>query len=227
MIARLRTLAFMIVFYGGSVPIVLATPLTAMFGHRALVANVHVWSRLHRWAAKRLLGIESRFTGGVSASPAFYAAKHQAMYETLELALVLGNPVVVIKRELAGIPVWGWAVRQYGAIIVDRDASSSALRQMMREAKIALDQGRSVLIFPEGTRVRPGETPPLKSGFAGLYRVLDLPVVPIAIDSGKCWPKTGPKRPGIVDFRFGEAIPPKLPREEIEERVHAAINVLE
>jgi 1-acyl-sn-glycerol-3-phosphate acyltransferase len=98
---------------------------------------------------------------------------------------------------------------------------------MMRDAKTALGEGRSVLIFPEGTRVLPGEMPPLKAGFAGLYRMLGLPVVPIALDTGKVWPRKGPKRPGVVTLRFGEPIPPGLPRAEIEARVHAAINVLE
>lgn len=227
MIAQLRTLAFQFFFYLGSVPIVLATPLTASLGHRALVANVHLWSRYHRLCAHWLLGIISRYEGGVSPEPTFYAAKHHAMFETLELCLMLGNPVFVIKRELSQIPVWGWAIRQYGAIVVDREANAAALRQMMREAKVALDDGRSVIIFPEGTRVAAGEKPPLRSGFAGLYRVLGLGVVPIAINSGHVWPKDGPKRPGVVTFRFGERIPAKLPREEIEARVHAAINVLE
>lgn len=227
MIARLRTALFRLAFYLGSVPIVLATPLSAMFGHRVLVANVHVWSRFHRFVARWTLGITSQYVGGVSADPTLYAAKHHAMFETLELCLTLGNPVFVIKRELTSIPVWGWAIQQYGAIVVDRDASSAALRQMMREAKIALDQGRSVIIFPEGTRVAAGEKPPLKSGFAGLYRVLGLPVVPIAINSGNVWPRRGPKRPGVITFHFGDRIPAKLPREEIEARVHAAINILD
>jgi 1-acyl-sn-glycerol-3-phosphate acyltransferase len=83
------------------------------------------------------------------------------------------------------------------------------------------------MIFPEGTRVKPGEQPELKSGFAGLYKMLGLPVVPIATDVGKLWPKGGLKRAGLATFRFGEAIPPGLPRAEIEARVHAAINALE
>lgn len=226
MIAWFRTAMFSLVFYLGSVPIVLATPISSLFGQRAFIANVHLWSRFHRFAARVTLGITTHYEGQIATEPTFYAAKHHAMFETLELCMTLGNPVFVIKRELASIPVWGWAVQRYGAIVVDRDSSSAALRQMMREARAAMAQGRSVIIFPEGTRVAQGETPPLKSGFAGLYRVLGLPVIPIAINSGAVWPKNGPKRPGVVTFLFGERIPPKLSREEIEARVHAAINLL-
>jgi len=132
-----------------------------------------------------------------------------------------------MKQELADIPVWGWAARRYGVIVVDREASAGALRRMLREAKVALDAGRSIVIFPEGTRVAPGEQPPLKAGFAGLYQMLKLPVVPVALDSGTVWPRRGPKRPGVVTIRFGEAIPPGLPRKEAEALVHAAINALE
>jgi 1-acyl-sn-glycerol-3-phosphate acyltransferase len=97
---------------------------------------------------------------------------------------------------------------------------------MLAEAKELIAEGRPILIFPEGTRVPHGQAPELKSGIAGLYRLLNLPVVPIACDSGRLLPKKGLKRPGIVTFRVGETIPPGLPREEIEARVHAAINAL-
>ena len=84
-----------------------------------------------------------------------------------------------------------------------------------------------MLIYPEGTRVPVGETPPLKSGFAALYRALGLPVVPIATDSGRLWGRGLVHQPGTITFRVGETIPAGLPRREIEARVHAAINVLE
>ncbi|WP_286772545.1 1-acyl-sn-glycerol-3-phosphate acyltransferase, partial [Sphingomonas sp. 66-10] len=87
--------------------------------------------------------------------------------------------------------------------------------------------GRSVIVYPEGTRVAPGEQPPLRSGFAGLYKALDLPVVPIATDSGRLLPKKGAKHPGVVTFRIGAPIPAGLPRREAERRVWAEINALE
>ena len=97
---------------------------------------------------------------------------------------------------------------------------------MMVAAKAAVAGGRPVIIFPEGTRVSPGEAPPLQPGFAGLYRALGLPVVPVAQDSGMLWPRKGPKRSGTIHFKVGEIIPAGLKRDEIEARVHAAINAL-
>jgi 1-acyl-sn-glycerol-3-phosphate acyltransferase len=173
------------------------------------------------------LGIRVVVEGTRPTSPALYPAKHQAMFETMELQRMLGAPAMVLKRELANIPLWGWAVRKYGAIVVDRSASAKAMRGMMRDAQVAVGEGRAIMIFPEGTRVKPGETPPLKPGFAGLYRMLNLPVVPVATDSGLVWPRKGLKRPGVVTLRFGEVIPPGLPRAEAEARVHAAMNALE
>lgn len=227
MIARVRATLFAIVFYGLSVPIVLAAPISGAFGQRAMIRHATFWALFHRWAARAILGIQIRIEGERPTGPAFYAAKHQAMFETLELEILLHGPAIVLKRELADIPAWGWAARRYGALVVDRDASAGALRQMMKDARAAKENGRSVLIFPEGTRVMPGEQPPLKSGFAGLYRILAMPTIPIACDTGKVWPREGPKRSGVVTFRFGEAIPPGLPRAEIEQRVHAAINALD
>ena len=222
-----RTILFSAVFYGLSVPIVLATPITALFGPKASRGHVHLWADVLYWSARLILGIDVRVEGNLPEGQFLFAGKHEAMYETIALVRFLDTPAIVMKQELAAIPVWGWAARQYGMIIVDRAASAGALRNMMRDAKTALGEGRSVLIFPEGTRVLPGERPPLKAGFAGLYRMLGLPVVPIALDTAKVWPRKGPKRPGVVTLRFGEPIPSGLPRAEIEARVHAAINVLE
>ena len=227
MIAWLRTWTFRLLFYALSVPVVGTVPVSALFGRRAVIRHAHVWALVHRWLARALLGITVRVEGTPAAMPVFYAAKHQAMFETLELQLLLHGPAMVLKRELSRIPVWGWATARYGAIVADREASATALRSMMRDAKALKAEGRSVLIYPEGTRVRPGARPPLQSGFAGLYRTLALPVVPIALDTGRLLPREGPARPGVVTVRIGAAIPPGLPRGEIEARVHAAINLLE
>lgn len=226
MIDQLRSLLFALVFYGLSVPIVLLAPIPALLGQRVLMRYAHMWAGFQTWCARWILGIRVRVEGTVPQGPVLYAAKHESMFETLELARLLHGPRVVMKRELTRIPIWGWASRIYGVIPVDRQASAKALREILREGEKALAEGRSVLIFPEGTRVKPGEAPPLKPGFAGLYRTLDLPVVPVAVRSGHVWPRRGAKHPGLVTLSLGAPIPPGLPRKEAEALVHAGINAL-
>ncbi len=228
MIALFRSTLFAFIFYPGTAVAVLTAFLTLPFGPMAVRRHALRWAFFHRLCAAWLLGVRSRVEGVIPEGPHLYAVKHQSMYETLELLLIVNDPAVVLKRELADIPLFGFIARAYGVIPVDRAGSATALRRMMRAAAAARDGGRPVLIFPEGTRVPPGEQPPLQPGFAGLYKQLRLPVVPCALDSGRLWPRrTYIKRPGIVTFRFGEALPPGLPRAEIEAKVHAAINVLD
>jgi 1-acyl-sn-glycerol-3-phosphate acyltransferase len=223
----LRTLAFTLIFYAGTVLWVAAALLALPFGRRAVQNVAEGWTRYHRWCAATILGIRTRIEGDVPAGAVLVAAKHQSMFETLDLVPILGRPQVVMKRELARIPVWGWLARRYGMIPVDRGGGAAALRRLMAEAARAVAEGRAIVIFPEGTRVTPGAQPELQPGFAGLYRAFNLPVVPVALDSGRLWPRRGAKRPGTVTIRFGTPIPPGLPRREVEARVHAAINALE
>lgn len=228
MITVLRSLAFTLVFYAGTVVAVLTAFLLLPFGQPVVVRHAIRWARFHHLCTKWLLGIRNRIEGRIPSEPCLYAAKHQSMYETLELLRIVGDPAVVLKRELADIPLFGFIAEKYGVIPVDRAGSATALRRMMRAAAEARDAHRAVMIFPEGTRVAPGEQPPLQAGFAGLYKQLRLPCVPVALDSGRLWPRNSfLKRAGVVTIRFGEPIPPGLPREEIEAKVHAAMNVLE
>ena len=223
-----RSTLFALVFYAWTVIAVLLSFPISLLGQRAIHGWAHQWARAHRWCARYLLGIRTVVEGTPPSGVVLAAAKHQSMFETLELLLMFNEPAIVLKQELAAIPLWGWVVRRYGVIPVDRSAGAPALRRMMRAAETAIAEGRPILIFPEGTRVSVGETPPLQPGFAGLYRALGLPVAPIALDSGRLSPRNSfVKRPGIVTIRFLPPIPPALPRREIEVRVHAAINALE
>jgi 1-acyl-sn-glycerol-3-phosphate acyltransferase len=149
------------------------------------------------------------------------------MLETLEMVRISNLPVIVMKKELADIPLFGWLTRRYGIIAVERSAGAKALRALVDEGRQAVATGRSVIIYPEGTRVRVGETPKLRSGFAALYRALGLPVVPVAVDSGVVWGRGLVHRSGTVTLKIGETVPAGLKRDEVEQRVHAAINALE
>jgi 1-acyl-sn-glycerol-3-phosphate acyltransferase len=222
-----RSALFALVFYSGTLVAVLLAFPAAAIGQGPLTAVTHGWARYHRWCARLLLGVRSRVGGRPRQGAVIVAAKHQSMFETIEMLLVLDRPAVVMKRQLADIPLWGWVARRYGVIPVDREGGAAALRRMLKAAREAIADGRPILIFPEGTRVRPGEKPPLQPGFAGLYKSLGVPVVPVALDSGLVWPRSFVKRPGVVKMCVGEAIPTGLKRPEVEAEVHRAINALE
>lgn len=224
--AVLRSTLFAIIFYLGSIVMVLAAIASVPFGQGAIIAASRRWARWHRWCAAVLLGIRSEVIGTLPQRDALIVFKHEAMFETIEVLTLFDAPAVVMKQELIDIFGWGYVALRHGVIPVDREAGASALRHMLTAAKAAKAQHRPVILFPEGTRVAHGETPPLRAGFAGLYKILGLPVVPVALDSGKVWPRGFLRRPGTVTMLVGETIPPGLPREEVEARVHAAINAL-
>ena len=224
----LRSLLYALVFYPGSVLYVLAGIAVLPLGKGPVRRVADGWTAFNRFCARFLLGIRTRIEGEIPEGAVIVASKHQSMFETTEIQLILDTPATVMKSELGRIPLWGRLTRAYGIIPVDRDGGGPALRRLLRDAGEAVAEGRPIVIFPEGTRVSPGEQPPLEPGFAGLYRALNLPVVPVALDSGRIWPRRSfVKRPGVVTMRFGEPIPPGLPRREVEARVHSAINALE
>lgn len=222
----IRSIAYLLIFYPATAVFVLAGLIISLFGRNATRSLVGAWAEFHHWVAGAVLGVRSEVEGEFPAGAALLAVKHESMYETMEMTWLAGTPAIVLKRELSRIPLFGWLTRRYGVIPVERSAGAKALRAMMEQGRQAAADGRAVVIYPEGTRVPPGSTPPLRPGFAGLYRALGLPVVPVAVDSGRLWPKGMLKRAGTVHFRIGDTIPPGLKRDEIEARVHAAINAL-
>ena len=225
--AALRSLVYAVVFYPGTILLCIAGLGGGLFSQRLMFSAVLGWANMNHWLSRHVLGIRTRVIGTVPEGACLVAVKHQSMFETLEMVRLTSLPVIVIKRELANIPLFGWMTRRYGIIAVDREAGSKALRSLVAQGRKAVQSGRGVVIYPEGTRVPIGETPPLRSGFAALYRALDLPVVPIAMDSGRVWGRGFVHRSGIVTFKVGEVIQAGLPRKVIEAKVHAAINALE
>lgn len=225
--ALVRSLLFALTFYAATVLWVLIGIVATLFGRKPTLAVVLNWVDCHHWLAQHVLGIRTRVVGSIPDGPQLIAVKHQSMFETLEMVRLAKLPVIVMKKELRDIPLFGFMTERYGVIPVERSAGAKALRSMVAAAREAIASKRPVLIFPEGTRVPSGEAPALRSGFAGLYRALGLPVVPVAVDSGRLWSNGFVKHPGTVTFLIGEVIPAGLGRDEIESRVHAAINALE
>jgi 1-acyl-sn-glycerol-3-phosphate acyltransferase len=225
LLAALRSLAFYLLFYGGSVLLVCASVVAVIARPRALRAVVATWGRWHLWCTQNLLGIKVVLDGELPQGPVLIAVKHESFFEAIDTPRLFAAPAVFAKQELFRIPGWGHSALVYGLIPVARDEGAKTLRQMLALAKQRVDEGRPLVIFPEGTRVPHGIRAPLQAGFAGLYKLLRLPVVPIAVDSGRAY-HHAVKRPGQITYKVGETIPAGLPRAEVEARVHEAINAL-
>lgn len=223
--AFLRSLVFYPIFYGFSAVLVVASVLAIPLGRDQLKKIVALWGRWHHWCVERILGIHILQHGSIPDEPVLIAVKHESFFEAIDMPRLFSFPTVFAKRELFLIPGWGFSARVYGLVPVARDKGARALREMIATARLRISEGRPLVIFPEGTRVAHGKQPPLQSGFAGIYKLLGLPVVPIAVNSGPTYHRLI-KRPGTITYQVGETIPAGLPREEMERRVHQAINVL-
>lgn len=222
--AVLRSVLFTVLFYLGSAPIVILGAIASLVFPGAIKGTARMWSGYFRTLLP-VLGIRVVVKGEVPQHAVIVASKHQSAFETIATLYLWRDPAVVLKAELMRIPFWGYIARRHGAIPVERDASTKAMRTMMRAAEDAIAADRPIVIFPEGSRMAPGEAPPLKPGVAGLYKLLKLPVVPLALDSGRLWPRRSfVKRSGTITLSFGEPIPAGLDRRDFEARLHAAIN---
>lgn len=225
LIAAVRSLAFYVLFYGGSALLVVASVIAVIAQQRWLRPIVARWGHWHLWCVRKLLGIEVVLDGALPQGPVLIAVKHEAFFEAIDTPRLFAFPAVFAKQELFRIPGWGHSALVYGLIPVAREEGAKTLRQMIALAKQRVEEGRPLVIFPEGTRVPHGTRPPLQAGFAGLYKLLRLPVVPIAVDSGATYHRLV-KRPGRITYKVGDAIPAGLARDEVEARVHRAINAL-
>jgi len=191
-----------------------------------------VWCDAVLWGLKTFAGQDFEVRGHIPPDGTLIAAKHMSMWDTLALYINLNQPLFVLKRELLNIPFYGWFVRKAGMIAIDREGHASALRKMAAAVRAAIARGHAVIIFPEGTRKKPGAEPAYKPGVAGLYGQLGSECVPVALNSGLYW--TGPggflKRPGKIVLEFLPAIPPGLRRREfmttLEERIETATRKL-
>lgn len=221
----LRSLLFYAIFYFGSIFYVAAALAMASISTRLFHVMSRGWSAYHRFCCRVLLGIRLDTGDAVPRSGVLYAIRHESFFEAIDMPREFDRPAVFAKAELMRIPLWGKAATRYGLIAVERAAGAKALRAMLTAARQRTADGRPLVIFPEGTRMPHGTPGKLQSGFAGMYKLLGLPVIPVAVNSGPLYHRTW-KRAGTIRYLFGEEIPPGLPRAEIEARVEAAINAL-
>jgi 1-acyl-sn-glycerol-3-phosphate acyltransferase len=221
----LRSLLFLLWFALISVILSLIFVPVLLLPRGATVWLARLWARATFWGLTVFAGIDFEVRGTPPRGPVLVAAKHMSMWDTLALYLLLDRPGIVLKRELLYVPFFGWFVWKAAAIPIDRGAGASALRKMSHAARRVLAQGCPVLIFPEGTRKKPGAAPDYKPGVAGLYGQLEVPCIPVALNSGVYW-TSFTKYPGTIILEFLDPIPPGLKRAEfmalLEKRIETA-----
>jgi 1-acyl-sn-glycerol-3-phosphate acyltransferase len=228
----LRSALFLVWFLAVSLLLHIAALPLVFMPRRHLTAAAKLWARMILFGLKWIAGLRYDISGRehIPSGGALIAAKHFTTWETIALLTMLGDPTVVLKRELLRIPLYGWYAERMGMIAIDRAKGASAIRSMRDTARKALKENRQIVIFPEGTRVAVGAPPAYKPGVAALYALLGVSCVPVALNSGLFW--TGPflRRPGTIKVEFLPPIPPGLPRdvfmETLESCVESATNRL-
>lgn len=212
---------------------VLATCLLGLLGLPTLVkdpdgprwlAGIH--ARMTIWLLEQICGLRSEIRGleHLPAAPYIIAVKHQSAWETLVLQIAAPRCRTVVKKELLWLPVYGWYQLRGGSIPIDRKGGGEAVRKMVRIARRRAEEGAPIAIFPEGTRRPLGAPADYHPGVAALYRMLKLPVVPVAVNSGAFWGRESfLKQPGTAVFEILPPIEPGLAKEAFMSRLKEAI----
>jgi 1-acyl-sn-glycerol-3-phosphate acyltransferase len=222
----LRSLIFNVLFYvSTTLFVVLGSPL--LFAPRSwAMAALKVHAKTELWLLKHIVGLDYEIRGRdkLPDGPCLVASKHQSAWETFALIPQFRDPAFLMKRELFWIPVHGWFSHKFGMIPVDRDKGPTALRRMLQAAKERIASGREIILFPEGTRRAPGAPPAYKTGIVLLYNALDVPCVPVALNSGHFWARrTWTRNQGKILVEILDPIPPGLGKKAFLARLQEAI----
>ncbi len=231
----IRSLLFVLWLYLSMVLFAVGLSPALILPHRYAMAVIKAWARFVLFGLRWIAGVRVEFRGleHRPVGPALIAAKHQGMLDVIIPFVVLDDPCIVMKKELAILPFFGWFALKTKMIVVDRAAASKALRDMVKQARERTAEGRQIWIFPEGTRAKPGAPPDYKPGVAALYRDLEVPCWPVATNAGVHWPAHGFRRnPGTAVYEFLPPIEANLKRapfmaeleSRIEERSTALLN---
>lgn len=177
--------------------------------------------------ARHVMGLKLELRGleHLPKSGAYILApKHQSAYETVILPFMLPGASIVLKRELTWFPLWGWYPLRMDMVAIDRGSAMESLDSIVRGAKRMKEQGRPIILFPQGTRVAVGVKKPYKIGIAKVYEETDMPVVPVALNSGLFWGRNSFfKKPGTVVFEFMPALKPGLPPRQMMKQLEEMI----
>lgn len=215
----LRSLVFQIAFYLVTTLYMLAfLPALPFLTRMGLWrSGVMLWVHTNVFLLRVLVGTKAEIRGleNIPAGPLLIASKHQSAWETFALLPLFSDPAFILKRELMLIPVFGWFAARARMIPVDRKGGSAAMRAMTRRAQEAMAEGRQILIFPEGTRRPAGAPPDYKFGVSHLYASLNVPCLPIALNSGLYWPRRAIlKRAGTIRVEILPPIPAGMGRHD-------------
>ena len=205
-----------------------------MLGGIWLLAGPRSWAmqglRLHAkvslWLLRTICGVRMEVRGArhIPAGPCLVVAKHQSAWDTFALIPLFRDPAIVLKAELARIPLYGWFCVKFEHILVRRERAAAALKAMLAEAATKAASGREILIFAEGTRREPGAPADYKPGYVALYESLKLPALPLALNSGLYWPRNSTAmHPGTIIVEILEPVPPGLARGDARRRIETAI----
>ncbi len=224
----LRSKLFDVLFGLWTVLLGLTIPVFMIWGTPARVRRLsRIWSNGTVFGLKHVVGLTHREIGlehKHADGPVIYACNHQSSWETLVFNVLVPDIAVVLKEALYKYPIMGWFLKRSPMIPVDRAAGAAAMRQLLGGAKLALDEQRSILIFPEGTRQDVDVNHAYNRGVALIYKQLKLPVVPVAMNSGLFWSKNGfNKKAGEITVSYLPPIPAGLGADEFMEGLHTAI----
>jgi 1-acyl-sn-glycerol-3-phosphate acyltransferase len=222
----IRSVAFNVLFYLNLIVLLIAALPTLVMPPAAILAVARFWAKTNLWLLHVVCGTAAEFRGleKIPPGPLLVSSKHQSLWETFALLLILSDPAYIMKRELMWIPFFGWYTWKAGMIPVDRKRGSQALAAMNARALRELARGRQIIIFPEGTRRAAGAEPRYKYGVMHLYADMGVPCLPIALNSGLFWPRRSLRRyPGTVLVEVLDPIPPGLDKEAFFERLQREV----
>jgi 1-acyl-sn-glycerol-3-phosphate acyltransferase len=221
-----RSFVFNVAFYLNLILWMLAIVPVFFMRRTALLRVVKAWARSNLWLMRVIAGTKVEFRGVERIPPGglIVACKHQSLWETFALVPLFEDPTYILKRELTWIPLFGWYVWKADMVPINRQGGALALVAMNARAKKAVDDGRQILIFPEGTRRSAGAPPAYKYGVAHLYATLGVQCVPVALNSGLFWPRRQfIRRPGTIVVEILDPIEPGLPRDAFFQQMQSQI----
>ena len=222
----IRPLIFTVLFYGWTAFIGLAAiPLLAC-QTKTIMGVGRFWVKGSFLILKFIIGIEYHERGKnfLEDGPVIIAMKHQSAWDTLAINLMTKNAAIILKKELLLIPIFGWYLKRANHIAVDRNGGALALKEMLKQARKQLTAGRTVVIYPQGTRTLPGRKKAYHHGVAALYLSLNQTVVPVALNSGLFWPRRSLKmNSGKIIIEYLKPIPPGLNRKEFMHELENSI----